>query len=441
MTSEQRRKGPVVGPGTSSAGWLLSRIGGNDEEVLAHVPAEKSRASALGGVVLGTALLSALEMYLLIHTVNDGFAFLALVAVPAWFAFILSFDRLLMIKLSGGQWTSKLKMTAPRVALAILFGFVLAEPLLLTIFHTAIEERIRSERAATVSNAEASYQRCNALASDGRRAGQNLPECREYLLSVTADVVGPTDELTRTKQSLDTLQKNFADVQAAYDKMTQRTWRECNGLTGDDVTGRPGVGPECRNFRNQQDLFYRANQIAVKGEQVKLLQDKLPMLEQDVRLAVQLYTEQVGAQTSQALNQIRATQQEIGLLERMASFDELRADNRYLTTATWFLRLFLTAIECAPVIVKLSSDKTAYDDVLDATLRSQQTIAMTRIKRTELDTTYGDRLAVEERQQDLKDEQQKLRRRDRSRDLQSDIDLDHAIRQRAEQLRSQKAKT
>ncbi|SCL50624.1 protein of unknown function [Micromonospora chersina] len=375
-------------------------------------------------------------MYLLIHTVHGGFTPFALVLVPAWFAFILSFDRLLMIRLSGSQWSSKFRMVAPRVVLAVLFGVILAEPLLLTIFHTAIEERIHTDRATQLSNAESAYQRCNALTPDNRRSGQNDPQCHDYLVSVTADPAAPTDQLRQTKQNLKSLQDTLKADQATYLEMTQRTWRECNGVKGGDVTGIPGVGPECRNFRDQQQAFYNTNQLAQKGEQISKLQEQLPILEQAVRETVERYTQEVAAQTTVELDKLREAQQEIGLLERMAAFDALRAGNVYLTSATWLLRLFLTAIECAPVLVKISSGKNAYDQVLDATLESQRNIALVRIKRAELDTTYGDRLAIEEREQDLKDELHKLRRRDRSRDLQSELDLERAILERAKQLRA-----
>lgn len=441
MTSERRPLSslPRRLPG-ASPGRFLSWVAGNDLRALEHVPAEKSRATALGGVVLGTALLSALEMYIAIHTVNDGFTVLALVLVPVWFLFILNFDRLLMTRLSGGRWISKVKVVVPRVALAILFGLVLAEPLLLSIFHTAIEERIGADRAERLSTAEAAYQRCNALDANNRRAGQDLPECRAYLVNVTADVAGPTEQLKQTKANLVDLQNKFKSAQDEYLKMTQRTWRECNGVRGSDVTGVPGVGPECRNFRQQQEAYYETNQLAEKGKQISDLQARLPILEQAVRVAAESYTEQVASQTNQALARLRDTQQEVGLLERMSTFDELRGDNYYLNAATWLLRLFLTAVECAPVLVKLSAERGVYDEVLDARLDSQRSIALVRIKRAELDTTYGDRLALDERQQDLKDEQQRLRRRDRNRDLQNDLDLEHAILARAEQLRAKKAR-
>jgi hypothetical protein len=433
MTFERQRAKPVAGGGVTR---FLSRIAGNDDTVLAHLPAERTRAAALGGIVLGTALLSALEMYVMVHTINGGFTILTLVLVPAWFAFILSFDRLLMIKLSGSQWTSRLRVTAPRVALAILFGVVLSEPLLLTIFHTAIEERVLSDRAVVLSRAEAGYQRCNALDGASRRVGQDAGDCRNYLVNVATDVAGPTAELARTRQDLADRRAKLKSDSDAYSAKTERTRRECNGIKGDDVTGLAGVGPECRNFRQQQADFYRDQRIAEQAAEILRVQNTLPILEQRVRVAAEAYQRTVSAQSAQALSRLSSAQQEIGLLERMATFDTLRAGNVYLTVGTWLLRLFLIAIECAPVLVKVFSNKTAYDEVLDETLNSQRRIALIRIRRAELDTTYGDQLAVDERQQDLKDEQQKLRRRDRSRDLQDDLDLEDAIRSRAQQLRA-----
>ena len=71
-----------------------------------------------------------------------------LLAAPAmlWGLFIGNLDASIVSSLHGTRWRQHAWIVLPRVALAILFGFLIAEPLVLRAFNAAIERNIKDTR-------------------------------------------------------------------------------------------------------------------------------------------------------------------------------------------------------------------------------------------------------------------------------------------------------
>src|SRR6185312_6280570 len=125
--------------------------------------------------VVGTALMAMLSMTAALYFIFGGFQPFIPFAVPIWGVFILSLDRWLMsstVSSSGGMWSKLL----PRLCLSIALGVIVAEPLLLGIYRTAIEEQVAKDRAQALVSRESDLRTCNPIPGTPAATG---PEARD----------------------------------------------------------------------------------------------------------------------------------------------------------------------------------------------------------------------------------------------------------------------
>lgn len=74
----------------------LRTLTGVDEKLLARVGYERSKYTALGGVVLGTSVIAAFSMWNFATEAMGRASFLALIPTAIWMLFILNLDRWLV---------------------------------------------------------------------------------------------------------------------------------------------------------------------------------------------------------------------------------------------------------------------------------------------------------------------------------------------------------
>src|SRR5690349_8431064 len=154
---------PVFEPVKWGLGRVLRLATGVREDVLARVPSERARYTSMGGVVIGTALMAMLSMTAALYWVFGGFRPFLVFAVPVWGLFILSLDRWLMSSTSMGESAQAFGKLGARVFLSVALGVVLAEPLVLGIYGTAIEERVGQSRQAELTTRESDLRVCNPI--------------------------------------------------------------------------------------------------------------------------------------------------------------------------------------------------------------------------------------------------------------------------------------
>jgi len=118
-------------------GRRLRSLTGVDEQVLDGIPTERPRYTAMGGVILGTAVVATISMGAALSYVLHGWYLVGLVVVPGWGLFILAIDRWLMSTVSPSSFGKRFVRLLPRVLLSIAIGAIVAEPLLLIVFNSA----------------------------------------------------------------------------------------------------------------------------------------------------------------------------------------------------------------------------------------------------------------------------------------------------------------
>ncbi|WP_244204482.1 DUF4407 domain-containing protein, partial [Streptomyces africanus] len=97
LTNRVTPSGTPEGQGTGDrAARRLRALTGVDEELLARVRYERSKYTALGGVVLGTSVIAAFSMWNFATEALGGVSFVALVPTVIWMLFVLNLDRWLV---------------------------------------------------------------------------------------------------------------------------------------------------------------------------------------------------------------------------------------------------------------------------------------------------------------------------------------------------------
>ncbi len=142
---------------------MLRRFAGADEVLLSWVPQERARYTGMGGAVLFTALMAFLSM-----TVALGLAFnsrspVLLIPALVWFVLILNFDRWLVSAPLAKAFWRRLPTILVRFGMAFLFGVVIAEPLVLAVFNTAVRAEVLQLRADDLKKYQAMWERCNPI--------------------------------------------------------------------------------------------------------------------------------------------------------------------------------------------------------------------------------------------------------------------------------------
>lgn len=419
------------------AGRALRWLAGVNEELLGWVPGERAKYTALGGVVLGTATIAALSMSMALTEVHGGFHVLIVLPVLIWGMFIANLDRWLVSSATDGWWGRRAVLFLPRLALAFAFGVVIAEPLVLRVFQTAIEEHVHQERADEVAALESSFTRCNPepTADAETTATANDARCAQFRLSLGSEfaaVQADLDAKRKTEATLTTTIQTWSTEQARRDTLASN---ECAGTPGPGTTGRPGRGPECE-LREQEAADYReSHPVAEQEERLRVLRDDIGELEARLNTSQQHHEGDRTAAIAGKVAELRASHGSIGLLERLAALHTLNSNNDFLAAATWFIRLFFIAIDCLPVLVKFLSGQTRYDELVELHSQSAQ-----RVYGQSVRTMEGALLAELRSRQHQTANQADMARSEtdherRVHEAKLDVELDRQVTLLAEQLR------
>jgi hypothetical protein len=369
---------------------------GVDESVLRSVPAERPRYTAMGGVVLGTALMAMFSMSVALYCVFGEFVPAAFLFVPVWGLFILFLDRWLMASTSTRRAGARFRKLFPRFMLATVFGVIIAEPLLLGVFHTAIEQRIRDDREHAILAREAILKRCNPVpgTEEAKRGDADAADCREYRLSVTAASEAKQKELDQATQERDNF-RNAVDADAkAYGELEQKAREECVGTSGPGLTGQRGQGPNCKRLRAQADQYRADHRINENNQRLAELNQNIADLTAEVgRQRTDAATE-IAAGIKQRVEQFRKDQRtQIGLLERLRTLGVLVGENAYVFAAEWALRVFFVVVDSLPVLLKFLSGFTDYDALLADRLQRQNRAQRVVNETMRRDTVLREELA------------------------------------------------
>ncbi|MFF5204939.1 DUF4407 domain-containing protein [Streptosporangium sp. NPDC000396] len=427
---------PGTAPSGSARRFDLGRrlrvLSGVDEGVLDQVPLERTRYVGLGGVVLGTAVVAGVSMWFALSQVLGGAHIAMLIPTVIWMLIVLNLDRWLVSTVTG-IWQRRLLMLIPRLLVAVVLGFIIAEPLVLRVFETAVVQHVVDEREA-VRNAERDrLLECNLGVPTGTPARQ---DCRNAKL-LASNSEADADALDRLERDAEKLRAQVNADEKEYGRLRKQANDECAGNKGEGVSGKRGIGPLCRRldaelreFRASHNLDANHRQLQEWGRQISGLRGPLADKQTD-------FGRQIERSVEDRLAALPGRDDPVGLLERMRALHEITAENVYLFGASWLFRLFLILIDCLPILVKLMGGTTTYDRMVDHANRTQEKI---HEKRLQLSTEaqigelelHAYRDAEERRKQ-----RQLIDIASKAADAEARAAVEEMIRQRAEEMHRQ----
>ncbi|MBT8226839.1 MAG: DUF4407 domain-containing protein [Dactylosporangium sp.] len=389
----------------------VARLGrsltGVQEDVLNTVPAERSRFTTLGAVVAGTALMSMISMVIALSCVFGSLPLAGLPFVLLWGALVLSLDRWLMSSAAGRRPRHRLGKLIPRLLLSIAIGFVVAEPVLLAIFNTAVIERVERHRTDEIIQLQSDLLICNPVPGQSAHTAVPATGCGELRLSLAGqEAEAKGAELTALSGQATGLGRQVAADAETYAALEFAARQECTGADGPGLSGHSGVGPNCVRLRDQADQFRHDHRIAENAQQLTDLTRRIQALSAEIGVSASGFAADRESRIAEEIAKARHRQGAIGLLERIRALGELVSEDRRIQVVVWALRALFVVVDALPMLVKALNGSTAYDAVVADRLHHQET-AQRLIAETEAQRV---RLREETRRQEIAARQSAARR-------------------------------
>lgn len=358
----------------------MAILGGAEGAILDRVPGETPRFVQMFFVLLGTALVSAISMFFALTTGVQLIAWLALPLALVWMALIFNLDRFLTATMSSTRSVGKLiALALPRVAMAALIGFLVAEPLVLQVFHNDIAREVAS------TNITQSQSDQNALEKGPEKKALDAATKRVSALenqAATGIVAGTASGSASTaaaQSAVDDITTKMAEQQKVID--TARTLYQCE-LTGEGAGSVPG----CTGVNGQGSSSNAAKaQLAAAQQTYDALAAQLRSANADLNTAEgaakQNATASETTNRQQAKDQLPAAKKTydqalaaynaradavaagnagaVGLLSQISGLNRLSDKEPTILWAHWLIAALFFMIELLPVLVKVL---TSYGD-------------------------------------------------------------------------------
>ncbi|MEU2420044.1 DUF4407 domain-containing protein [Streptomyces sp. NPDC007851] len=354
--ADQGRRAPG-----SDAGRRLRALTGVDEELLGRVRYERSKYTALGGVVLGTSVIAAFSMWNFATEALGGFSLAAVVPTVIWMLFVLNLDRWLVTPAPNARRRAGPLLT--RLLIALLLGVVIAEPLVLRIFQTAVVERVADERSGTIDALRTNLVRCNPVPST-MRADTPAGCDRTYVLSFGATPGERGEELTALRSDAAALQKRVDRDTSRLESIDSAVRDECRQLIRIAATGLYQRTSECQRLRAKAQDYRTTHRTGANETRLAGMNSRISEIETELASSRGAFLKARADGIERRLTEERAKQKEIGVLERIRALDELSGGNPVLFVGVWLVRLLFVLLDVLPVLVKYLSGETAYDRML-----------------------------------------------------------------------------
>lgn len=338
---------------------LMRRLIGVNEDVLDWVPEERPRYTRLGFIVLNTGLLAGVSMHMALSTVVGNQWWLVF-ADLLWAAIIITIDSWLIASTHGATRTSLIGTYLPRLVLAALLGLVIAEPLVLAVFHQPISNEIKEYRKGEIDGYRSTLVRCNPT-SGVRNTDES---CAGFIVTISAGPSAVQDELTRAVTARDQLKAKVADVDARLAELERLARDECAGRAGPGLTAVPGEGPECTRNRNKADEFRRDSGVEALHRQLTAADLRIEQLNEGLAAASGRTEREINTAIDKAVEEKRNNLTDKGLLDEFDALGRLSAHSPMILLAHVLLALLLMALDCMPVLSKMLSSGTTYDERL-----------------------------------------------------------------------------
>ncbi|GAA2719213.1 DUF4407 domain-containing protein [Actinocorallia aurantiaca] len=360
-------------PSSGAGRWLRARIG-VDESVLDHTPTLRPYYTKIGALVLTISALAGASMLLALTKFLDAPWPLLIPPAAFWGWLIFSIDSWLITGMHGTAGSKRVFLV--RLAMSVLLGAVIAEPLLLKVFEPAIHRQVMEDRQDERADKETALNACNPIPKV-RLDEAALARCRAggMLVSVGTDPVAISENITTLQARLVDKRSELEDDMDRLGTSQKLANSECKGVKTGETTGVDGYGPECRRkYKNAANLE-RTLKIGQRQQEISDLQDDLNELVAKKTTADAAYAGEVNKAIKDKLPDVNGR---IGLLEELKGLESLAFGSLTVLIGSILLRLILILIDCLPVIAKRVGGLTAYDRNLVLVLETDEELHKVR---------------------------------------------------------------
>jgi hypothetical protein len=370
-----------LGPGTRGEGQeplitLLRKVpfalrwtGAFDEDVLERCPTEKLRATATGVLVIVVGAMAGGAATL------TGHNFLHLALVPSvafglcWALAIMSLDRWLLLVIKRQRTkVGTLALAAPRVALAVIAGLVIAKALVLGIFNREVTHQAHWDTHETV------ISHLNVVDRRDNPPVDALTQA-EHRLQTQLGTVGTSSALSNDppyQQDIQRANLLSREANAAFNKA------QCE-LDGTCGTSHVGAGPVYdRKLKHAQSLQEQANAAEAAAQaRAKALNSEQQSATDAQHAAERHELASVVARLHAAIQRRAQDEQTvrveyggpIGLADRLDALSVIERIHGSVGNYALLLTLLLALVDSAPALGKalmLMGANSAYETELDS---------------------------------------------------------------------------
>ncbi|MEV0353240.1 DUF4407 domain-containing protein [Nonomuraea sp. NPDC050680] len=407
-------------------GAFLRRFTGVDEKILASVPQERSRYTSLGGIVVSTALIAGASMLGALTLLSQASPLYLVPVAVLWGLIIANVDRFLIASLHGDAdgW-SRWGNVLIRLALAVVIGIFIAEPLTLKIFQERLDRQIMVERDQAISLTESRYEQCNPL----RGAAPSGVNCTGYLLDGGRKALAVEGDLNPRQDALKAAESRLAAAMQRHGELEDLRERECLGVqVMGRTTGVRGDGPECEARMKQLRAFLRNQDIPQQQAEVKKLKAEISSLTTDRADAEKDRSTTLSKKIAEHVEEKKRAYADIGLLDRWEALGTVAGQSGMVNFAHWLLRIIFVLLDCMPIISKMLNGKTEYDRLLTQELRAGSACHEAELNFTTRRTTGEYEIKLREEERRLKAERGRIDRDQRVDEASRDDEIDRLAR-------------
>jgi hypothetical protein len=347
---------------------LLIWLSGANRRLLDQAPNDRPKYIGIGGAVLTTAAMAVGSATLALVTSLQLPLAAGICVGVCWGIAIMSLDRWLVASVGRHeQWYHNLLIALPRIGLAVILGLVISTPLVLRIFQPEIDTEIND---------------MHRIAADQFAADQGSGAVSTEIKSLTRQVTALQATVAAGNQTPDVSRE--PDVVAARGRLThsQADLAQANKAVAQEVDGTGGT-----HVVGHGDAYWDKVRIR-DGIQQQVNSDAVA-LGTITTQAVQRERTKHATAAADATSQLPSTQRRLaalikqnadaataftekndndrGLLIRIDALHRLTDRQPSLGHVHWLLLIFITSIECLPVLVKFLmtlQPPTLYDRIV-----------------------------------------------------------------------------
>ena len=164
----------------------------------------------------------------------------------------------------------------------------------------------------------------------------------------------------------------IAAINEELDKKKATARDECDGRSGQGLTGQYGAGVNCRTNRADAEQYRADSRLAERQAERDSLNGQIDDLNARLAVAQASYGENVTRAILVKVAEKEAAQGEVDILDRGAALERLSATSWFIFSAGWLLRFLLVALDCMPVLTKALGGTTAYDELISRQLAASR---------------------------------------------------------------------